>query len=85
MSAYTTQTIPYPTTREDRARRAGRLLTGVARATLLRWQRHRMRQALERLDDRILRDIGIHRSDITHVVNGFSPEELRMVPVARSL
>ncbi len=46
-----------------------------------RWQRNRMRLALERLDDRILADIGLYRGDIARIVNGFDDEELRMVPV----
>lgn len=49
--------------------RIGRMLRGV----LAPLQRRRMMQALERLDDRMLADIGIHRADITRIVNGYNP------------
>lgn len=44
-------------------------------------QRRRMIAALEALDDRILRDIGINRGDIPRVVYGFDDRELRMAPL----
>lgn len=59
------------------------IIRRAAAGALCRWQRHRMRLALERLDDRILADIGLYRGDIWHIVNGFDDEELRMVPVMR--
>lgn len=46
------------------------------------WQRRKMIAALEALDDRILLDIGIDRSEINRVVDGFSDAELRMAPIA---
>ena len=46
------------------------------------WQRRKMIAALEAMDDRLLQDIGIHRDEIPHVVDGFSDRELRMTPLA---
>lgn len=85
MSVYITRTMLGPATHEGRAQTEESLFGRIAGGAILRWQRHRMRQALERLDDRILDDIGVYRGDIAHIVEGFSPEELRMVPVARRL
>ena len=39
--------------------------------------------ALEAMDDRVLRDIGVNRNDIRRVVAEFDDRELRMVPVAQ--
>lgn len=49
-----------------------------------RFQKRRMTEALQRLDDHTLRDIGLTRGDIPRVVNGFDPRELRMTPLAPS-
>ena len=38
--------------------------------------------ALEAMDDRLLRDIGIYRNDIPRVVDGLDDRELRMRPLA---
>jgi uncharacterized protein YjiS (DUF1127 family) len=54
----------------------GRWIDGA----VMRWQRRRMIEALQRLDDRILRDIGVTRGEIRYVVEGFSRDELRMKP-----
>ncbi|MCB1311448.1 MAG: DUF1127 domain-containing protein [Sedimentitalea sp.] len=47
-----------------------------------KWRRRKMIAALEALDDRSLRDIGIYRGDIPRVVDGFDDRELGMVPFA---
>ncbi len=39
-----------------------------------RWQRRKAIADLERLSDRVLRDIGISRNDIPRVVDGMLPE-----------
>lgn len=83
MSVYLTRNMLGPASHEDRARPDGNLFARVVGAALLRWQRHRMRNALERLDDRMLADIGIYRGEIKHIVDGFDAHELRMAPVAR--
>jgi uncharacterized protein YjiS (DUF1127 family) len=53
---------------DDRAGAAGRLLHarayGSVRRIFQRWQRQRGIAALERLDDHLLSDIGLSRSDI---------------------
>ncbi len=40
--------------------------------------------ALEAMDDRLLRDIGIYRGDIPRVVDDLNDRELRMSPLANS-
>ncbi|MGR3550666.1 DUF1127 domain-containing protein [Pseudooceanicola sp.] len=69
-------------------------LPAIARRGLLRrifgsivhnWKRHRMIAALEAMDDHLLRDIGIHRSEILHVVDGLTARELSMPPVSPAL
>lgn len=49
-----------------------------------RWQRRRMIAALQAMDDRLLRDIGIHRGEIGRVVDRFDDRELGMTPLPRS-
>jgi uncharacterized protein YjiS (DUF1127 family) len=51
----------------------------------MRWQRRRMIEALQRLDDRLLHDIGISRGEIPSVVEGFDREELGMKPIASAM
>ncbi|WP_281826133.1 DUF1127 domain-containing protein [Jannaschia rubra] len=47
------------------------------------WQRQRMVATLHSLDDRTLRDIGLHRGGIAEFVDRLDRGELRMAPVAR--
>ncbi|WP_045320161.1 DUF1127 domain-containing protein [Limimaricola cinnabarinus] len=54
------------------------------KAATREWRRRKMIAALEAMDDRLLRDIGLYRGDIRNVVNGLDDRELRMTPVARS-
>lgn len=53
----------------------------LARA-IRQWQRRKMIASFEAMDDRLLRDIGVCRSDIHRLVQGFDARELRMAPVA---
>ncbi|MBK8440367.1 MAG: DUF1127 domain-containing protein [Rhodobacter sp.] len=55
-----------------------RLFGGIVR----HWQRRRMIRALQAMDDRLLRDIGLARGDIEAVVDSFDDRELQMVPLA---
>ncbi len=48
------------------------------------WRRRKMIAALEAMDERLLRDIGIYRSDIHRVVDGLNNRELRVRPIAPS-
>lgn len=41
-----------------------------------------MSAVLHSLDDRILHDIGLSRGEIEDFVDGLSPAELRMAPIA---
>ncbi len=45
------------------------------------WKRRKMMASLESMEDRLLRDIGIQRTDIKRLVYGFDEYELSMVPV----
>lgn len=54
-------------------------------ASLRKMHQRKMIAELHAMDDRLLRDIGLFRSDIARVVNGFDDAELRMAPVARPL
>lgn len=46
------------------------------------WQRRKMIETLRGMDDRLLRDIGIDRSEIPRVVDGLTDRELSMRPVS---
>ncbi|WP_412535221.1 DUF1127 domain-containing protein [Mesorhizobium sp. BAC0120] len=63
----------YPFAMIRRASKGRNLRSAVAQLFLRvqeRWQRGRAVAALERLDDRLLEDIGIARSDIPQMVDG---------------
>ncbi len=81
---YLTQRQPNPGTQRITKRRDGLSLRRWLSAAARQWQRGRMNAALEAMDDRLLRDIGIYRSDIWRVVDGLSDRELRMAPLAPS-
>lgn len=53
------------------------------KASALRWQRDRTTKALQNLDDRMLADIGLHRSDIPLVVERLIERELQTTPVSK--
>jgi len=63
------------------AKRPG-ALRQLAKAAFRNWERRKMIATLHRMDDHLLRDIGIDRSDIPRVVEGFSTRELGMRPVS---
>ncbi|WP_348524426.1 DUF1127 domain-containing protein [Paracoccus sp. R12_2] len=65
--------------------RTSRVLRHWLRNAFRRWQRRKMIEALRRMDDRMLRDIGIDRNEIPRVVNGFTDCELSMRPVSSHL
>ena len=48
-----------------------------------KWRRRKIVGALEMMDTRLLRDMGIERCDIKRIVEGFDQRELRMVPLAQ--
>ncbi|GKY89871.1 DUF1127 domain-containing protein [Sinisalibacter aestuarii] len=77
---------PAPALRYARAYRkpskSGEALRRWLRAAFRRWERRKMIAALEAMDDRLLRDIGIYRNDIPRLVDGFDDRELRMRPLA---
>ncbi len=60
----------------------GGFLRRLARGFAQRWRRRKMIATFHAMDDRLLYDIGIERSQIERVVDGLDARELRMVPVA---
>lgn len=52
------------------------------RTAFRNWERRRMIETLRGMDDHLLRDIGIDRSDIPRAVDVFTDRELGMRPVA---
>ena len=62
----------------------GGLLRRWLRAAVRRWKRRKLIAALEAMDDKLLRDIGVFRGDIRSIVEGFDDRELNMVPLAPS-
>ncbi|WP_165814490.1 DUF1127 domain-containing protein [Pararhodobacter oceanensis] len=65
--------------------RAAQALRGLAQNMMTAHRRRRMIAALEGMDDRLLRDIGLYRCNIREVVESFSDRELSMRPVAAAL
>lgn len=61
--------------------RSGLILNWM-NARVRNWKRRKMIATLQALDDRMLRDIGITRSEITNVVDGFNDRELNMAAIA---
>ena len=52
------------------------------RTAIRNWKRRKMFATLQRMDDHLLRDIGIERGDIARVVDSFTDRELGMRPVS---
>ena len=73
--------FPPPRTARQRNRKPGAFRRWL-RTTFLQWQRRKMIKNLRGMDDRLLRDIGIDRSDIPRVVNALTDRELSMRPVS---
>ena len=63
-------------------KKSNQLLSRWLRSAVRAWQRRKMIAALSALDDRTLRDIGMHRGEIERVVDRFEDRELQMAPVA---
>lgn len=60
------------------------LLRRWIRASAKNWKRRKMIAALQSMDDLLLKDIGVDRSEIIRIVDGFDDRELDMVPVGRT-
>lgn len=78
---YQSSQKPYGQT-YDMAAEAGGAFHNWIRSGYRRWQRRKMVAALEALDDRTLRDIGIHRGEIYDLVSRFDDDDLRRKPLA---
>gem|GEM_PF-5193830 len=61
----------------SRKHEEGNIVTRFLLTRLSNWQKRRMIAAFERLDDRILADIGLTRGDIPNVIEGLEPGGLR--------
>lgn len=79
---YLSPSLPYARAYRDRFLTIG-FLRRLMRRAVQQWKRRKMIAALEALDDRILRDIGVHRGEIPSVVAGFDDRELGMSPLAQ--
>ena len=76
-------TLPFPAHRTARQRnRTSQAVRRWLGTAFRRWQRRKLIEALRRMDDRMLRDIGIDRSDLSRVVDGFMDRKPRMRPVS---
>ncbi len=82
MSIYITRQMIDPASRKRQRDQSNGLFRRLFRSAARRWERRKMIAALEAMDDRLLRDIGIYRGDIRRVVDGLDDRELRMVPLA---
>ncbi|WP_223306325.1 MULTISPECIES: DUF1127 domain-containing protein [Mameliella] len=76
-----THHFPLPRTASQRSRKPGAFRRWL-RTAFHHWQRRKMIETLRGMDDRLLRDIGIDRSDIPRVVDGLADRELSMRPVS---
>lgn len=82
MSIYITRQMIDPAFDTRRHDDGGGLFQRLLRPAIRTWQRRKMIATLNSLDDGTLRDIGINRTDIPRIVDGFSNRELGMEPVA---
>ncbi|MDF1609328.1 DUF1127 domain-containing protein [Hoeflea sp. YIM 152468] len=82
MSIYLTRQMLDPNFKPQEPRARLAIFRRLFRLVLRRWRRRKMIAALDALDDRLLRDIGIYRGDIKHLVKQFDDRELRMAPVS---
>lgn len=82
MSIYITRQMLDPNFQTQKASERFGILRQWSRSVVRKWRRRKLIAALEALDDRLLRDIGIYRGDIKRRVDGFDDRELRMVPLA---
>lgn len=73
--------FPRPRTASQRNRKPG-AFGNLLRIAFQRWQRRKMIETLRGMDDHLLRDIGIDRSDIPRFVDGLTDRELSMRPVS---
>ncbi len=80
---YLSPAAPYAGAIRQRGRVA-RIIGDLGRSLYRRWQRRKMIDALQALDDRLLHDMGIRRGEIRYVVGRFTDEELGMTPVSRA-
>jgi len=77
-----THHFPPPRASSPRNRKPGAFRRWL-RTTFLQWQRRKMIETLRGMDDRLLRDIGIDRSEIPELVRQFTDRELTMKPISR--
>ena len=81
---YPRQALPKPDLRDDSKPRRAEIFRYLVQAAVQNWRRRKMIAALQSMNDHLLRDIGIERHNIKHLVDGFDARELRMAPVARN-
>lgn len=81
---YLSATLPYAHV-ERQPGKVGTMLGSWLQQATHRWKQRKTIVALSALDDTILRDIGIHRSQIPMVVAELGRGELTVSAVARSV
>lgn len=74
--------LPGAPAHREAAEMGGGTLRRWLRAVVRSWKRRQMIGALQALDDRMLKDIGVYRTDIPRIVADFDDHELGMAPVA---
>jgi uncharacterized protein YjiS (DUF1127 family) len=77
------QTQPHPQSDHGQSVNVG-MIRRWFDISIRKWQRRKMIAALNAMDPRLLRDLGIEPENIESVVEGFDARELRMVPLASS-
>ncbi len=82
MSIYLTPQMLNPDFKSRETGERFGFLRRLFQSIVRKWRRRKLIAAFEALDDRVLRDIGVNRSGIKRLVEGFDNQELRMVPVA---
>lgn len=77
---YLSPSLPYTRAYRNRFHTIGFLRRLIQRG-VRQWKRRKMIAALKAMNDRLLHDIGIDRSEIENIVAGFDDRELGMNPV----
>ena len=78
---YLSPTLPYARTHRTGSEKGG-ILRRWLQTFVRQWKRRKMIASLVSMDDRLLRDIGVQRSEIRSIVDGLSDGELGMNPLA---
>lgn len=84
MSVYITREMLHEAAYENKRDETFGLMGQLGRSVARWWQRRRAIAELEAMDDMLLRDMGIYRSEIRRAVNGSSDRDLGLTRSART-